>query len=241
MTDLQGLSFDELIQVRNSVGTKTFSKMYKREESDNEFENPDQESTDQDSTDELEESEAEEAPKKRKIQRRADKNMPQEITSKKQVSRKRTIIEKGKSKARDPRFEPLSGHLNQGLFEESYQFVKELQQKELELLKKELKTEKDPERIRKLQDTLQKMYSRQNAAKNKAQTQKVKKEFEKKEKELVKQGKKPYFAKKSVLKQQVLVQKFNSLASSERSKVIEKKRKRNAAKEHVHIPRTRRN
>jgi ribosomal RNA-processing protein 36 len=61
------------------------------------------------------------APKKK----RANKNCPLEITSKKAVSRFRQAVKVKKKKSIDPRFDSMCGKLNQDLFEKSYSFLDE--------------------------------------------------------------------------------------------------------------------
>lgn len=58
---------------------------------------------------------------------------------------------------RDPRFEKLSGHFNQDLFEKSYAFLDDYKQSEQELLRKQIKKTKNPEHREELQQLLLKM------------------------------------------------------------------------------------
>ena len=58
-----------------------------------------------------------------------------------------------------------------------------------------------------------------------------------KEKEAVKAGKKPFFMKKSEKKRQELIQRYQELkATGKLQKTIEKRRKKNAQKDHRYIP-----
>jgi hypothetical protein len=57
--------------------------------------------------------------------RRANKNCPLEITSKRAVGRFRQVVEVKKRKSHDPRFESMSGKLNEDLFAKSYAFLDE--------------------------------------------------------------------------------------------------------------------
>ncbi|KAF9517517.1 hypothetical protein BS47DRAFT_1314197, partial [Hydnum rufescens UP504] len=77
------------------------------------------------------------APKKLKV-KRPDKHAPMEITSKKPVSRRRTIIDVPKIEQRDPRFSTLSGEFNPNKFAHSYSFVTDMQQDEVASLRKSL-------------------------------------------------------------------------------------------------------
>lgn len=61
------------------------------------------------------------------------------------------------------------------------------------------------------------------------------------EKEAVADGKKPFFLKKSEKRKRELVAKYEELKSSGRlDKYMEKRRKKNAAKDHRYVPSTRR-
>ncbi|KAJ3262552.1 rRNA biogenesis protein rrp36 [Boothiomyces macroporosus] len=215
--ELQELSFGDLIEVKQAVGTRAFNSIYNEKEG----------------------KEQKEKPKKIK---RQDKNMPIEITSKKPVSRKRTIVEvPAAPKYRDPRFEPLAGKLNEGLFKRSYGFIREYQESELELLKNDIQKEKDSERKEELKKTLSRLTSKINAQKAKDKQEQAKREYKKKEQALVKEGKTPFFLKKSELKKRELIEKYKSIGKGANlEKVLEKRRKKNAAKEHTRIPTTRR-
>jgi hypothetical protein len=100
MQDLKNVSFGDLITVRNSVGTKKFDSYYKKasaapveseesvQESENEFE--------QSQESEEDNSKPIGASTKKTLSKRANKNMPTEISSKKPVTRRRKIVESTK-------------------------------------------------------------------------------------------------------------------------------------------------
>jgi ribosomal RNA-processing protein 36 len=54
---------------------------------------------------------------------RANKNRPLELTSKRAVGRFRQAVEVKRRKSVDPRFESVSGRLNEDLFSKAYSFV----------------------------------------------------------------------------------------------------------------------
>ncbi|CAG8524026.1 430_t:CDS:2, partial [Dentiscutata heterogama] len=67
----------------------------------------------------------------------------------------------------------------------------------------------------------------------------LKRERKKKERELIAQGKSPFYIKKSEEKKLELVDKFKKFQKSDSKvleRVIEKRRKKNASKEHKYIP-----
>merc|ERR1712150_101108 len=75
--------------------------------------------------------------KKPKTFEKGKKSEPDEISSKKPKRWKpRNVVAVPKRKFRDPRFDDLSGTLNQALFEKSYQFVDEMKKKKTEAIAK---------------------------------------------------------------------------------------------------------
>jgi len=68
----------------------------------------------------------------------------------------------------------------------------------------------------------------------------VQSEHRKHEKEMVKRGKQPYFLKKSEMKKQVLVKRFEGMGEGKRKKAMEKKRRKMASKERKSMPTARR-
>ncbi len=84
-SELENLSFENLLKVKQEIGSKTFDSLYKKE-AEKETEEPSSSSSD--------DSEPEKEKRTRKtIEKRKDKNMPMEITSKKPVTRKRNIVQ----------------------------------------------------------------------------------------------------------------------------------------------------
>ncbi|KAJ1562353.1 rRNA biogenesis protein rrp36 [Cladochytrium tenue] len=63
--------------------------------------------------------------------KRKDRHAPMEVSSKRPVGRHRQVVEVASKKSRDPRFERLSGKFNEGVFENSYRFLKEYEEKEI--------------------------------------------------------------------------------------------------------------
>ena len=56
----------------------------------------------------------------------------------------------------------------------------------------------------------------------------------------VQQGKTPFYLKKGEFKKLELVKKFKQLQGQDVDKLLEKKRKRNASKQHTRLPKSRR-
>ena len=170
------------------------------------------------------------------------KHAPAEQSSRRPVSRKRTVIALPKSTARDPRFDPLAGRLNQDGIKKKYAFLAEYQKSELAELKSTLKAKNqlsDAER-ESLKRKILSVESRQKAEDAKEAQKEVQRQHRKKEQELVKQGKKPFYLKKSEVKKQALVQKFEGMKGKERDRAIERRRRKLASRERRNMPDTRR-
>lgn len=227
MEETSELSFGDLLKIRDTVGSKAFHNALSKSE--------------------VQKNDAIERPGsdvKDSRQQRRNKNQPIEITSKKPTSRKRIIINT-EVKPRDPRFDSLAGHYNPELFDRSYGFLNDLQKSELLEKKMLLKKKKkecggEDEAVEMLKADVNKLESKINHI-ERTKLQKIhKRSWKKKEAELVKKGKTPYFVKKSVINTQNLISKFKTIPADQIDKVLEKKRKRNAAKQQVKIPSKRR-
>lgn len=174
---------------------------------------------------------------------RKSKHAPTEMSTKHAVSRKRTIIDVPKSTSRDPRFDPLTGPLNADAIKKKYAFLNDYQNSELAELKAALKSNKkklsEAEREN-LKKKILSIESRRKADEAREKEKEIKREHRRREKELVRQGKKPFFLKKSEVKKQVLVKKFEGMKGRERENVVERRRRKLAARERRNIPDTRR-
>ncbi|KAJ8657918.1 hypothetical protein O0I10_006446 [Lichtheimia ornata] len=168
--------------------------------------------------------------------KRANKHSPMEVSSKRAVGRFREVVELNKPKVRDPRFEKLSGHFNQDLFEKSYAFLDDYKKSEQDLLRQQIKKAKNPERREELQQLLLKMTTREASAQEAKRKQQLKRERKKAEAELVKQGKTPYFLKRSEQRKLELMDKYEKLGEKNMDKILAKRRKKNAAKDHRRLP-----
>ena len=177
------------------------------------------------------------------LPRKRDKNMPMEMTSKRPVSRKRQAIEPARKQSRDPRFEKFTGKFDPHQFKQSYGFVEEYQESECRMIKDELKKEKNAERRDQLKKSLVSLTSRVNAKKLKDKQSQLKREWRKAEQEQVAAtGKKPFFLKKAEFKKLELVQNYKEMAAKgqDMDKLLEKRRKKNATKDHKLVPYKRR-
>ncbi|KAK7469612.1 hypothetical protein BaRGS_00036341 [Batillaria attramentaria] len=149
---------------------------------------------------------------------RENKNRPSEVSSKRKVSVVRDMP--GVSGVtRDPRFDDISGEFRQDIFERDFSFIDDIKSLEKKKVQKQLKKERREEKKEKLKRLLNKM------------------DWKKKEKAMVKEGKAPYFLKKSDKTKLELAEKFKTLKQKGQVKqFIQKKRKRNSAKDRKKLP-----
>ncbi|XP_076953299.1 uncharacterized protein LOC143627333 [Bidens hawaiensis] len=170
--------------------------------------------------------------------KRENKNRPMEISSKKPVGRFREVIQAPKKVVRDPRFESLCGTLDVDGFKNRYNFLYESElPAEKERLKEQMKKTKDPQAVSELKEQVAWIDKQLKSASTKRTDKDILVKHKKKEREAAKQGKQPYYLKKSEIQKQQLAEKFKELkASGKLESFIEKKRRKNAAKDHRFMP-----
>ncbi|KAL5594781.1 hypothetical protein BROUX41_001695 [Berkeleyomyces rouxiae] len=165
------------------------------------------------------------------LHKRSSKHAPQEMSSKRPVSRKRDFALSSKPTPRDPRFDPLTGDVNDGLIRKAYSFLSEYRESEIADLKARVRKAKNDDEKTELKRELLVLESKRKAEERKDRQQAVIDEHKRKEKELVAQGKKPYYLKQAELKKQVLIDRFQSMSKRDVDKAIMRKRKKVAGKE----------
>lgn len=183
---------------------------------------------------------------------RSSKHAPMEMSSKRQVSRKREVIPVKKIEARDPRFDPLitsrssssqgNARIDDERARKAYAFLDEYRDDEMRQLKTAIKKTKNSAEKEKLQRALMSMESKKKARDRKDKERALIEEHRRREKELVKEGKKarPFYLKKSEQKKQLLVNQYTGMSERQREKAIEKKRKKITGKEKKELPMMRR-
>ncbi|CAJ2648452.1 ribosomal RNA processing protein 36 homolog isoform X3 [Trifolium pratense] len=170
--------------------------------------------------------------------KRANKNRPMEASSKKPVPTFRDVIQAPKKVVRDPRFESLCGTFDPDGFRKRYNFYFENDlPAERQALKKKLGKYKDPERRSETEERLTWVDKQLKSGPSKKIETEILAKHKKKEREAAKQGKRPFYLKKSEIRNQGLIEKYDHLKSSGKlDSFIEKKRKRNAAKDRKFMP-----
>ncbi|KAI5322781.1 hypothetical protein L3X38_031853 [Prunus dulcis] len=177
-------------------------------------------------------------PKEEKKGGRVNKNRPMEVSCKKPVTRFREIIQGSKKVVRDPRFESLCGTLDVDGFRKRYDFLfaNELPA-EREELQKQVKKSKDPEVIEELKKRISWIDKQLKSESAKRTEAAILAEHKQKEREAAKQGKQPFFLKKSEIRKKRLMEKYKQLKGSGKLEAfIEKRRRKNAAKDHRFMP-----
>eukprot|EP01134_Creolimax_fragrantissima_P004966 CFRG4966T1 len=173
--------------------------------------------------------------------KRSSKNAPRETSSKQTVTRLRKVVDVKLAKARDPRFDDLSGTYNSDLWQKAYGFIDEYRAEELAQLQVELRKEKDLSKREEIQSLIEKMKQADNQKRREQARSALKSMARKSEAKAVAQGKVPFYLKKSEQKRLDLVAKFNHLKDKgELDKYLEKRRKKNTSKDHRYVPYQRR-
>ena len=141
---------------------------------------------------------------------------------------------------RDPRFEPISGPLDEAKIKNKYAFLDTYRDAEIAELKAGIRKTKDATARETLKRALISMESRKKARLLSEQQQEVLRRHRKEEKEKVDMGKKPYYLKRGELKERALVERFKGMKGKQVDKVIERRRKKQTARERKAMPEERR-
>ncbi|EGG06886.1 uncharacterized protein MELLADRAFT_86326 [Melampsora larici-populina 98AG31] len=189
-----------------------------------------------------------------RIQQRTNKHAPMVMSSKRSVTRRRTVVSVPKLERRDPRFDSLSGAIDPSLHSRSYGFLKTERKLELETLRKTYqKAKSKPGTISEIE--LKRTEESLRRAENfEIQNDKIEREREAlkkwKTEEKAKQqdGKNPFYLKKTLVsycdvlleeqKEVILADRFDHLSQDKRKlqNAVERKRKKVAGKEKKSMP-----
>ncbi|KWU41264.1 DUF947-domain-containing protein [Rhodotorula sp. JG-1b] len=179
---------------------------------------------------------------------RARRPSPTEMSARRPVSRARQVVETQELKARDPRFDVLSGSVNKDLFRKSYSFLAEQHQQELETMRKTAaaarKNRQLPQEEKdRIDEALRRMENREVTRKNKDLQEEAMRQWKKEEADKRKEGKKAFFLKECTFpfprdtrqpaKKLFLKAKYDDLAQDKRKlhKAMDKKRRKTSQKE----------
>ncbi len=191
------------------------------------------------------------SPSKRK--RKKSKNSPSEMVSTRPVPRLRRVVDGTSGGARrhvrDPRFEVTAGNLDYTKFRSTYKFLEENQQNELDAIETELMARKKAKHQKqkrgdkggfkdvRTDDLKMRLIHVKQEKTERVRADKLRvalHDHKRKELAAVGSGKKPYYLKQSEIKKIAMEQRYEELKGKGNRKLqeyVEKKRKKNAAKD----------
>ncbi|GAB7364982.1 hypothetical protein MBLNU230_g5765t1 [Neophaeotheca triangularis] len=172
---------------------------------------------------------------------RSSKHAPASQSSRRQVTRKRNVIDVPKRAVRDPRFDAIHNQpIHQGNTEKAYSFLTDYQKSEIAELKAAMKKTKSENEKEELKRTVMAMENRLRSKEARDRQQAVLNKHRKEEKDRVQEGKNPYYLKRSEVKERALVDRYKGMKGKEREKAVDKKRKKEGQKEKKRMPSARR-
>lgn len=214
--DLKTMSFEEIMKLKEQLGAKVYkeavlgSKSVKRKQ-----------------------------PKSKVELKRLNKNRPREISSKRQVpflGAELRVERKKEAELRDPRFDEKSGVYDIDTFKQNYQFVTKIRDKEVDRLKKRLDHVQDDEEKLKIKHTMQRLVNKNVEDKRWHIKQNLLREERKEIQKAHDEGRQPHYVTKQERRARELVAQFEQLKDTGKlSKHLEKRRKKNAAKDRKRI------
>ncbi|XP_011181052.1 ribosomal RNA processing protein 36 homolog [Zeugodacus cucurbitae] len=212
--DLSNMSFEEIMKLKEELGAKLYNEAVLGVNSDK-----------------TEKSRS----NKQNTFKRLNKNRPRELTAKRQVpfvSIEQMKQNKTEEKLRDPRFDENCGDFNVKHFKENYKFLSRVRQKDIVRLRKQLRETTDSDERKGLQTEIQKLVNK-NVEERKWHIKQQELESEKLEiQQAIEKGLKPHYKTKKERRAKELVTQFEKLKESGKlSKHLEKRRKKNAAKD----------
>lgn len=179
-------SMEELVTMRETVGSKLFDKKLATH---------------------VKKRENESKPSTKSVKQadfiRKNKNRPQEISSKRPV-RKTHGSSSSKLSTRDPRFDQICGsEFDKDVFEARFSFLEGMRTREKRLLSRKLKKTKDPQKRESLKYLIQRMDNQSREKERRNEEREVIRKWHREEKGKVAEGKKPYFLKDSDKKKMI--------------------------------------
>ncbi|CAN6629500.1 rRNA biogenesis protein Rrp36p [Trichomonascus vanleenenianus] len=222
--DMGSISFGALNKAQNSLLKE---KRMKRQEEDN--------SQDSDSDGPPEEFGSN---NRDTTTKRRSKHAPSEQSATKPVSWIRSIPGLGNKKSntlyQDIRFDPAYGKADLTVARKNYEFLNEYRANELTEMRERLKKTRDPGEKAELEREIQSMRSRLDTLKQRDFDAQVLAKHKKSQRE------KGYYLKRSEKRELILTEKFKTMKKKDIQKRVERKRKKNAAKERKLMPEARR-
>jgi ribosomal RNA-processing protein 36 len=193
---------------------------------------------------------------------RANKNRPSQLSTKKKVSPYRVApgLSASTAKSRDPRFDP-GAKVDEEAWKRNYDFITDMQKEEVALAKRKLEESARaahrasqrgggakrrrtrekvlaPDEADALKLELERTANRLKQEEIFAKRERVKTDMRREEVAAVKEGKKPFFAKKSVIRERELLAQYDELRKAGNlEKFLEKRRRKNSSAQKRRLPR----
>ncbi|PFH54436.1 hypothetical protein AMATHDRAFT_135184 [Amanita thiersii Skay4041] len=188
------------------------------------------------------------------IPKRRNKHAPVETTSKKPVTRRRTVIETKRQQPRDPRFLAVAGEFSAEKYQKNYGFLIETRRNELNTIKENLKRARRmlsssprnqraewENEVKRLEATVKRGESAVNKDKQEEIEREALRKVAKEERQKRKEGKQGWWMKNSEKKKVVMEARYKALETEGGrkavKKAIEKKQKKIGQKEKRSRPR----
>ncbi|KAH8293701.1 hypothetical protein KR054_003290, partial [Drosophila jambulina] len=216
--DLKGMTFEEIMKLKEELGAKVYKEAVLGAGTA---------------------SRSNKKPKTKTDLKRLNKNRPREMSSRRQVpflGAEHRAERKKTAELRDPRFDEKSGTYNAETFKKNYQFVTQIRDREVGQLKKQLDEVEDDQEKHKIKHTMQRLINKNVEDRKWQQKQKqLKKERDNIQKKHNK-GELPHYLTKKERRAKELVAQFEQLKNTGKlNKHLEKRRKKNAAKDRKRI------
>ncbi|KAH8407084.1 hypothetical protein KR222_006114 [Zaprionus bogoriensis] len=214
--DLKSMTFEEIMQLKEQLG----AKVYKEAVLGGKSAKPRQ-------------------PKAKPELKRLNKNRPREVSAKRQVPFLGAEMRGDRKKdveLRDPRFDERAGDYNTETFKKNYKFLTKIRSKEVDQLKKQLDEVQDNEEKQKIKHAMQRLINKNVEDKKWHIKQNLLKREHKEIQKEHDEGRQPHYVTKKERRAKELVAQFEQLKSTGKlNKHLEKRRKKNAAKDRKRI------
>ncbi|ALC47653.1 CG8461 [Drosophila busckii] len=216
--DLKSMSFEEIMQLKEQLGAKVYKEAVLGGKASQSRQ-----------------------PKERNELKRLNKNRPRELSAKRQVPflGAELRVERKKQKEaelRDPRFDERAGDYNVETFKKNYKFISKIRDKEVGKLKKELTEVQNGEEKQKIRHTMQRLINKNVEDKKWHLKQHLLKKERAEIQKAHNEGRQPHYATKKERRAKELVAQFEHLKNTGKlNKHLEKRRKKNAAKDRNRI------
>uniref|UniRef100_A0A2N9FI90 rRNA biogenesis protein RRP36 n=1 Tax=Fagus sylvatica TaxID=28930 RepID=A0A2N9FI90_FAGSY len=163
-------------------------------------------------------------------------SVPMEASCKKPVGRLREVVQVPKKEEQE-KLDKSNDPYAINRFKHSVTWMRGNLPAERETLRKQLAKSNDPEIIDELKKNISWIDKQLKSESGQRTGSAILAEHKKKEREAAKKGKQPFYLSKSAIRQQRLIEKYENLkASGKLDAFIEKRRKKNAAKDHRYMP-----